>query len=98
MKKLYGIDVGGTTVKMGLFSEDGELIEKWEIPTRTEENGKYILEDIAEAIKENIEKHQISKEDLAGVGVGVPGAVLDFTKRRYIGIIADSNRTFHSFG
>ena len=80
MKKLYGIDVGGTTVKMGLFSEDGELIEKWEIPTRTEENGKYILEDIAEAIKENIEKHQISKEDLAGVGVGVPGAVLDFTK------------------
>lgn len=80
MKKLYGIDVGGTTVKMGLFSEDGELIEKWEITTRTEENGKYILEDIAEAIKENIEKHQISKEDLAGVGVGVPGAVLDFTK------------------
>ena len=80
MKKLYGIDVGGTTVKMGLFSEDGELIEKWEIPTRTEENGKYILEDIAEAIKENIEKHQISKEDLAGVGVGVPRAVLDFTK------------------
>ena len=58
MKKLYGIDVGGTTVKMGLFSEDGELIEKWEITTRTEENGKYILEDIAEAIKENIEKHQ----------------------------------------
>ncbi len=80
MKKLYGIDVGGTTVKMGLFSEDGKLIEKWEIITRTEENGKYILEDIAEAIKENIEKHQISKEDLAGVGVGVPGAVLDFTK------------------
>ena len=43
MKKIYGIDVGGTTVKLGLFSEDGTLMEKWEIPTRTEENGKYIL-------------------------------------------------------
>ena len=80
MKKIYGIDVGGTTVKMGLFSEDGTLMEKWEIPTRTEENGKYILQDIAEAVKKNMEKNQISKEDMAGVGVGVPGAVLEFTK------------------
>ena len=53
MKKIYGIDVGGTTVKLGLFSEDGTLMEKWEIPTRTEENGKYILQDIGYSVKEN---------------------------------------------
>ncbi len=80
MKYLYGIDVGGTTVKLGLFSEEGTLIEKWEIATRTEENGKYILEDIAEAVKENIAKHEITKGNLLGAGVGVPGAVLEFTK------------------
>ena len=49
MKYLYGIDIGGTTVKMGLFGEDGTLKEKWEIKTRTEENGKNILPDIAQA-------------------------------------------------
>ena len=64
MKHLYGIDVGGTTVKIGLFSEDGKLIEKWEIPTRKEENGKYILADIAASIKENSEKHNLSKDDI----------------------------------
>lgn len=80
MKHLYGIDVGGTTVKIGLFSEDGKLIEKWEIPTRKEENGKYILADIAASIKENSEKHNLFKDDILGVGVGVPGAVLEFTK------------------
>lgn len=80
MKYLYGIDVGGTTVKLGLFSEEGTLIEKWEIKTRKEENGKYILQDIAEAVKENIVKHEISKENMLGAGVGVPGAVLEFTK------------------
>lgn len=80
MKYLYGVDVGGTTVKLGLFSNDGTLIEKWEITTRKEENGKYILEDIADAVKDNMKKHEISKEDIAGTGVGVPGAVLEFTK------------------
>lgn len=80
MEYLYGIDVGGTTVKIGLFSKEGELIEKWEVPTRKEDNGKYILGDIAQSIKENIKAHEIKKEELAGAGVGVPGAVLGFTK------------------
>ena len=42
----FGVDLGGTTVKIGIFSADGLLMDKWEIPTRTEENGKYILDDI----------------------------------------------------
>lgn len=80
MKYLYGIDIGGTTVKMGLFQEDGILKEKWEIKTRTEENGKYILGDIADSVKENMKQNEISAENLSGIGVGVPGAVLNFSK------------------
>ena len=40
MNYVFGIDVGGTTVKLGLFKGDGTLFEKWEIKTRTENNGK----------------------------------------------------------
>ena len=39
MKHCFGIDLGGTTVKLGLFLENGEIVEKWEIKTRTEEEG-----------------------------------------------------------
>ena len=76
MKKCIGIDLGGTTVKLGLFCEDGTLIEKWEIPTRTEENGKYILSDIADSIREKLETAGISGEEVLGAGLGVPGPVL----------------------
>ena len=76
MKKCIGIDLGGTTVKLGLFCEDGTLIEKWEIPTRTEENGKYILSDIADSIREKLETAGIPGEEVLGAGLGVPGPVL----------------------
>lgn len=74
-KYIFGVDVGGTTVKLGLFDVDGNIIEKWEIPTRTEDSGKNILPDIAESIKNKMGEKNIRKEELAGVGVGVPGPV-----------------------
>lgn len=74
-KNAFGADIGGTTVKIGLFETLGELIEVWEIPTRTEENGKYILIDIAEAIEEKMNEKGISKLDVEGVGLGVPGPI-----------------------
>ena len=46
----FGVDIGGTTVKMGFFETDGNLLDTWEIPTRTEDNGKNILSDIAQAV------------------------------------------------
>ena len=70
----FGIDVGGTTVKCGLFRTDGTLVEKWEIPTRKENNGDQILPDVA-AVKAKIEEKGISKDDVEGVGIGVPGPV-----------------------
>lgn len=71
----FGIDVGGTTVKMGLFKTDGQLVEKWEIPTRTEEGGKAILPDIAAYALAKLVEKDISREDVAGIGIGVPGPI-----------------------
>ena len=72
----FGIDIGGTTVKCGLFQTGGELCEKWEIVTRTEDNGKAILPDIAKTILNKMNEKQITKEQISGVGVGVPGPVI----------------------
>lgn len=75
MKKCVGVDLGGTTVKMGILGEDGTIFEKWEIPTRKEDNGKYILGDIAASAKEHLAAAGIADEDFVGVGIGVPGPV-----------------------
>ena len=77
MKYCFGIDVGGTTVKMGLFEETGKILDKWEIVTRTEEEGKAILPDISASILEKIEEKGLKKEDIVGVGVGVPAPVTE---------------------
>ena len=55
MKYCFGVDIGGTTVKLGLFTTDGEIVDKWEIKTRTENQGEAVLPDIAEALKEKLE-------------------------------------------
>lgn len=76
MKYGFGVDVGGTTIKMGLFSEDGNLLEKWEIKTNTENGGAKILDDICEAVSEKISSKGILRENVAGIGIGVPGPVI----------------------
>lgn len=74
-KYCFGIDVGGTTVKLGLFTENGEVIDKWEIVTDKENNGEKILPDIAKAVLAKQEEKNIKKEDIRGLGIGVPGPV-----------------------
>lgn len=76
MKKYcIGIDVGGTTVKCGLFTAAGELVDKWEVVTRTENDGEYVLPDIAKSVKERLQEKGIGKEEVQGAGIGVPGPV-----------------------
>ena len=78
MKKyVFGIDLGGTTVKLGLFTVEGELLEKWEIVTRPENGGEHILPDIAATLKAKLEEKGISADEVKGAGLGVPGAVLE---------------------
>ena len=74
MKKyVFGVDVGGTTVKLGLFDAQGNVLDKWEIPTRTEYEGTHILPDIADSIREKMKR--IDKDSVVGVGVGAPGPI-----------------------
>ena len=75
MKYGFGIDLGGTTVKLAWFNEMGDLLDKWEIPTRNENGGVHILPDIAEAVNGYLAEKGISKADVIGLGIGVPGPV-----------------------
>ena len=61
-KYVFGVDVGGTTVKMGLFEAEGTLLDKWEIPTRTANGGEAILPDVANSIREKMTEKGIEKE------------------------------------
>ena len=76
-KYVFGVDVGGTTVKMGLFQEDGELLDKWEIKTRTENQGEAILPDIAQAVKAKMAEKKLVKEQIIGLGMGLPAPVTE---------------------
>lgn len=73
----FGIDIGGTTVKIGLFETEGNLLEKWEIPTRVEGNGNRIIPDIADAVNGKMQERKMQSEDVQGIGIGVPGPVLN---------------------
>ncbi len=70
-----GVDIGGTTVKLGLFDSRGQVLEKWEIPTVKEDQGSHILPDIAASIKDKIALRGIALADILGAGVGAPGPV-----------------------
>ncbi len=74
-KYVFGVDVGGTTVKLGLFDADGTLLKKWEIPTRKEDCGKWILPDVADSIKALMAEDGILKEEVLGIGICTPGGV-----------------------
>ena len=49
-KYVFGVDVGGTSIKIGLFSNKGSLLKKWEIPTDVSNSGEMILPSITEFI------------------------------------------------
>jgi len=77
MKYGFGVDIGGTTVKIALFDETGNLLDKWEIPSVTENEGAAILPDTASSIKKYMREHDLQVQNVIGIGVGVPGPVDD---------------------
>ena len=69
MKKYgFGVDIGGTTCKIGLFETSGKMLDKWEIPTNKADNGGHILDDVAASIDEKMKSASIAKEDVEGIG------------------------------
>ena len=77
MRYGFGIDVGGTTIKLAFLDETGTMKDKWEIPTRTEDGGKNVLPDIAASVREYMEKENYTNDQIIGIGIGVPGPVSD---------------------
>ena len=75
MKYGFGIDLGGTTVKIAYFDETGKMLENWEIPTDTSDNGVRILPDIAASVRAFLTGRKIPDSDILGLGIGVPGPV-----------------------
>ena len=76
MKKYgFGVDIGGTTCKIGLFETTGKLLDKWEIKTNTENGGASILDDVTAAISDKMAAEKIDADSVQGIGVGVPGPV-----------------------
>lgn len=75
MNYVFGADIGGTTVKLGLFTVDGILREKWEIPTRTENGGEQVLPDVAASIRAAMTRHGVAAAQVEGIGIAVPGPV-----------------------
>ena len=75
MKYGFGIDLGGTTVKLAYFDENGTMLHKWEIPTNTAAGGSQILPDIAKAVEGYLGENNIPRESIIGLGIGVPGPV-----------------------
>ncbi len=75
MSYVFGVDVGGTSVKIGLFTGEGELLEKWSIPTNTDNEGAAILPDIAASVQNKIDEKGLKESEILGVGMGLPGPV-----------------------
>ena len=74
-KYCFGVDVGGTTVKIGLFQTDGKIVDKWEIKTNRENQGSAVLPDVVCSLEEKLKEHGIEKDRVKGIGVGVPAPV-----------------------
>ena len=76
-KVCFGVDIGGTGVKVGLFSQEGKLLDNWTFPTRKTEQGKDIVEDVGDFVNNKIQELKLSKDNVLGIGVGIPGPVTD---------------------
>ena len=71
----FGVDIGGTAIKLGLFQTTGELAEKWSVPTRRSDNGSGVLPDVVDSLREALERRGLDWDQIEGVGMGVPGPV-----------------------
>ncbi|GAA3615058.1 ROK family glucokinase [Secundilactobacillus similis DSM 23365 = JCM 2765] len=74
-KSLIGIDLGGTTTKIAFVSHEGDITQKWSIPTDVSENGKHIVPNIIASLKKTMTDSGYTKDQFMGIGMGTPGAV-----------------------
>ncbi|AEA01260.1 MULTISPECIES: ROK family protein [Aerococcus] len=75
MEFIVGIDLGGTTAKLALFSLDLGKIDQWQLPTDTTDHGANIISNLAQTIKEHVEAKHLDLKNCLGIGMGSPGAI-----------------------
>ncbi|WP_077601318.1 ROK family glucokinase [Oceanobacillus sojae] len=72
---LAGVDIGGTSVKIGFITKKGIIQEKWEIPTDLTNDGVNIISDIWKSIESKLQALSLDHSSIKGIGVGAPGFV-----------------------
>lgn len=68
-----GVDLGGTSIKVGLVNENYEIISTRSCPTLRERSFEAIIEDMGKLCLELLEEKQITKELVHSIGIGCPG-------------------------
>ena len=74
-KKLFGVDLGGTTIKFAILTENGEIQQKWSIRTNILDEGSHIVPDIIESINHHLDLYKMDKDQFIGIGMGTPGTI-----------------------
>ncbi len=74
-KIVLGLDIGGTSVKIGFITRKGEILKKWEIPTNRKEHGKYIVEEIWQSVLKNLNSINLDQQSIYSIGAGAPGFI-----------------------
>lgn len=74
-RKLIGIDLGGTTVKFAILTEEGDIQQKWSIETNINEEGSLIVPEIIQSIEHRLEMYEMTAKEFRGIGMGTPGTV-----------------------
>nr|WP_218781057.1 ROK family glucokinase [Bacillus sp. EB106-08-02-XG196] len=72
---IVGVDLGGTTTKIAFINLNGEILQKWEIPTDNANEGQNITRNIANAINQKLADLNEQKSKLIGIGMGAPGPI-----------------------
>lgn len=74
-KKLIGVDVGGTTIKFAILTEDGTVQQKWAFRTNILDEGQHIIPEIVDSINHHIDLYKMSRDQFGGIGIGTPGTM-----------------------
>lgn len=74
-KKLIGVDLGGTTIKFAILTENGEIQQKWSLRTNILDDGSHIVPDIINSINHHLDLYKMSRDQFIGIGMGTPGTI-----------------------
>ena len=74
-KKLIGVDLGGTTIKFAILTENGEIQQKWSLRTNILDEGSHIVPDIVDSINHHLDLYKMNRDQFVGIGMGTPGTI-----------------------